>query len=34
LTKAKTLDGWRFGGASLSPFPIRERIVRGIDDAR
>lgn len=30
-SKAKSLDVWRWGGASLSSFPIRERTPRGID---
>jgi type IV secretion system protein VirB3 len=34
LSKARSLDAWRWGGASLSPWPIRERTPRGIDDAR
>jgi type IV secretory pathway VirB3-like protein len=31
-SKSKSLlDFWRWGGASLSPWPIRERLPRGID---
>jgi type IV secretion system protein VirB3 len=30
-TKVKSLDAWRWGGASLSPWPIRDKTPRGID---
>ena len=33
-SKAHSLDVCRWHGASLSPWPIRERTTRGIDDAR
>ena len=33
-SKAHSLDVRRWHGASLSPWPIRERSPRGIDDAR
>jgi type IV secretion system protein VirB3 len=30
-SSARSLDAWRWGGASLSPWPIRARSPRGID---